>query len=100
MAKDFKVIQKSSAVLSEPRYIVVDSKTGVVLDDAQGYGYTSQKKAYAAYGYKMNSGARRDKERKIRAFLKEYPYLETDFAQDLEVWGFEDGKERKSSMNS
>lgn len=30
-------------------YIIVDTETGEILDDAQGYGYKTVKKAYAAY---------------------------------------------------
>lgn len=35
------------------RYIVVDSETGDILDNAQGYGYKSIEKAYKGYAYKM-----------------------------------------------
>lgn len=37
------------------RYIVIDADTGEVFDDAQGYGFTSAKKAYAAFYYKSRS---------------------------------------------
>jgi hypothetical protein len=36
----------------EKRYVVVDTETGKMLDDAQGYGYKSAQKAHAAYAYK------------------------------------------------
>ena len=35
------------------RYRIVSTETGEVLDDAQGYGYTTAQKAYAGYGYKL-----------------------------------------------
>ena len=38
---------------SKYRYIIVDAVTDEVLDDAQGYGYKSIKKAYRAYVYKL-----------------------------------------------
>lgn len=34
------------------RYVIVDVDTGEVFDDANGYGYTSKPKAYAALSYK------------------------------------------------
>lgn len=53
MADYFKVVY--SQVLSseyDPRYIVIQPNTGAVLDDAQGFGYTSREKAAKAYTYK------------------------------------------------
>ena len=37
-----------------PRYILVDETTGEIVDDAQGYGYTTAHKAYKGYGWKRN----------------------------------------------
>lgn len=37
----------------ETRYRVVDADTGEVLDDAQGYGYTSAQKAHRGFAYKQ-----------------------------------------------
>lgn len=42
----------------EARFIIVD-ESGNVLDDAQGYGYTSAEKAHRAWGWKTNKKARR-----------------------------------------
>lgn len=42
--------------LSKPydsRYVIVDTETGEILDDAQGYGYRTAQKAYAGYNYKI-----------------------------------------------
>ena len=36
----------------DPRYVIVDTSTGEIVDDAQGYGYRSKRKAYAAFAYK------------------------------------------------
>lgn len=44
----------------DARFVVVDTITGEILDDAQGYGYKSKIKAYKAYGYKL----KQQKERK------------------------------------
>ena len=35
------------------RYAIVDIATGEALDDSQGYGYRSPRRAYMAYEYKM-----------------------------------------------
>ena len=51
--KTYKVVEsKKLSTYDEKRYIIVDVKTGKILDDAHGYGYKSIKKAYSAYGYK------------------------------------------------
>ena len=39
---------------AETRYRVVDDETGKILDDAQGYGYTTRQKAFLAYNWKLN----------------------------------------------
>lgn len=46
----------------DKRYVVIDKDTGEILDNAQGYGYKSVQKAYAAYGYK-NRDKSKDKEK-------------------------------------
>ena len=45
---------KSEKVIinNNPRFIIVDSETGEVLDDAQGYGYKTIKGAFKAYKFK------------------------------------------------
>ena len=39
----------------EPRFVIVDETTGNVLDDAQGYGYTSAQNAHRAWSWKSKS---------------------------------------------
>ena len=60
----------------DKRYVVVDKDTGEVLDDAQGWGYKSVQKAYAAYSYKTRDKSKdaekRAKKRHILAWLKEH----------------------------
>ena len=53
-----KIIWTAKAVRSpslstnyEDRWILVDKSTGEIVDDAQGYGFTTEKKAYACYAY-------------------------------------------------
>ncbi len=39
----------------ETRYRIEDVNTGEVLDDAQGHGYKTARKAYVGYSYKTGS---------------------------------------------
>ncbi len=42
------------AVKQDDKFIIIDTGTGEVLDDAQGFGYTTAHKAYRGYGWKRN----------------------------------------------
>ncbi|EMF0203506.1 hypothetical protein NXK88_002789 [Enterococcus hirae] len=35
------------------RYVIVDTQTGEIVDDCQGYGYRTPRRAYACFGYKQ-----------------------------------------------
>ena len=35
----------------EDRWVLVDKETGEIVDDAQGYGFTTERKAYACFAY-------------------------------------------------
>ena len=60
----------------DKRYVVIDKDTGEVLDDAQGYGYRSVQKAYAAYAYKnrdkSKDAEKQARKRHILKWLKEH----------------------------
>ena len=71
------------------RYVIKNIKTGKILDDAQGYGYKTAQKAYAAYAYKTRDKSL-DKEKalkreKIKRWMKEHK----DFVNDLECFAIE-----------
>ena len=53
----------------ETRFAVFDAETGEMLDDAQGYGYRTAKKAWAAWTYKN-----RDKSKDREKARKKKPY--------------------------
>lgn len=76
----------------DKRYVVVDKDSGQVLDDAQGYGYKSIQKAYAAYSYKTRDKSKdaekRAKKRHILTWLKEHK----DFARLMEAVAFDSVK--------
>ena len=68
----------------EKRYCIVDVNTGEVLDDAQGYGYRTQQKAYAAYAYKTRDRSK-DKERQAkRQHIKSWMKKHKEFMNLLE----------------
>lgn len=60
----------------EKRFRIISTATGEILDDAQGYGYKTAQKAYAAYAYKIRDKSK-DKEKAakkkvIEAWMKEH----------------------------
>lgn len=88
-SKNIKAIK--SEVLSSrcsERFVIVDTETGEILDDAQGFGYKSAPKAYAAYNYKNKS----DKEKldKMEHYVKVYKWMIShkkvkDYFMDIEL---------------
>ena len=84
---------------TEFRYRIVSSETGEVLDDAQGYGYKTAQKAYAAYAFK-NRDRSKDKEKQkkkklIIKWIKEHNSFinllkEVEFEIAKGSWGPED----------
>ncbi len=76
----------------EIRYRIVSTETGEILDDAQGYGYKSAQKAYAAYAYKHRD-KKKDKEKQaqkkqIENWMKEH----RAFTDTLDYYAFEIAK--------
>lgn len=76
----------------DARYVIIDTNTGEVLDDAQGYGYKTSAKAYAAYGYKTRDRnkdvQKKENIRKIRIWMKE----NKDFMSLLDAYAFDIAK--------
>ena len=81
---------------AEIRFCIVSTETGEVLDDAQGYGYKTAQKAYAAYAYK-NRDKSKDKEKiekrkHIELWMKEHKFFvkamdDTAFEIAKGTWG-------------
>lgn len=46
------IVDENLSTRNQKRFVIVDNKTGEVVDDAQGYGYRSKHNAYAAFIYK------------------------------------------------
>jgi hypothetical protein len=95
MDDNIKVIKsKELSEQFEPRFIVVNTETGEILDDANGYGYKTVQKAYAGYGYKSRSRQQvadiKRKEAAIFKWLSEHK----DMDKELEAsafYGLKDG---------
>ena len=69
-SKSYKSIRSDSLSSAyDPRFVIVDVSTGEVLDDAQGYGYKSAQKAYAAWSYKTRSPEKKAKMERIEEWL-------------------------------
>lgn len=76
----------------DKRYVIVSKETGEVLDDAQGYGYKTPQKAYAAWAYKTRDRSKdAEKEAKrnnIRKWMKEHK----GFVRAMDEYAFEIAK--------
>lgn len=91
MKNSISVVAVESSSLSrkgERRYVILDVETGEILDDAQGYGYKSAQKAYAAWGYK-NRDKSKDQEKAarrehIRKWMNEHKF----FVRAMNEWAF------------
>lgn len=75
--RNVKVIKSESlSTQYEWRFVVIDTDTGEVLDNAQGYGYKSRQKAMAAWSYKNRDRSKdtekKKKERKIKDWMRHH----------------------------
>ena len=94
MAKvEYEVVR--SEKLSEPfddRYVVISKATGEILDDAQGYGYRTARKAHAGFAYK-NRDKSKDEEKARRHFhILKWMKHHKNFMETLEQYAFEIAK--------
>ena len=65
------VLGKELSTYNDNRYVIVDSETNEIIDDAQGYGYKTPRNAHAAYAYKNRDKSKdAEKEAKKRVVLK------------------------------
>lgn len=72
----------------EPRYIVVDFNTGAILEDAQGYGYKTPRKAHAAWGYKNRTPAQKAAQESAKKTVRKWAKEHRDFMDDMEDLAF------------
>lgn len=77
MAKQIKVVKMPNAY---GRYIIVNSDTSEILDDAQGYGYRSPQKAHATWSYRHPSSKSAYNRKINKQYLKAHTHLSDDWA--------------------
>lgn len=69
------------------RFVIVDDHESVI-DDANGYGYKSQKSANKAMWYKFGGGKEKkaELEKRKKQFFREYPGMEKYLDTLYETW--------------
>lgn len=77
---------------SDTRYCIVSTETGEILDDAQGYGYKSAQKAYAAYAYKHRDKSKDDEKKAKIKHIHEWLKSHKEFEKAIEVYALEIAK--------
>ena len=92
MAKITVVKSESLSDNYGDRFIVVDGETGEILDDAQGYGYKTIKKAYAAWAWKNRDKSKDSEKAKKRDHIKKWLKEHKGFSKTLETVAFEIAK--------
>jgi len=76
----------------DERFIVVDKETGEILDDAQGYGYKTVKKAYAAWTWKNRDKSKDGEKAKKRKHIQKWMQEHKSFVRTMDVFAFEIAK--------
>lgn len=77
---------------SETRYCIVSTETGEILDDAQGYGYKTAQKAYAAFAYKHRDKSKDKERRKKKKHIENWMKQNKDFVKLMDYYSFEIAK--------
>ena len=113
MGKKYKAIStivtqkpgtKYDSETREKRYVIIDTESGEIVDDAQGYGYKTAQKAYAGWSYKNRDKSKdkekAEKERIIARWLREnkkFVRLLDSVAFDIQTrqWEYEDKVDAK-----
>ena len=91
--KNIAVVEdKNLSSQYDKRYVVIDKDTGEVLDNAQGYGYRSVQKAYAAYGYKTRDKSKDSEKRAKKKYILKWLSEHKDFAQLMEIAAWDSAK--------
>ena len=72
----------------DPRYVVVDTETGEILDDAQGYGYKTAQNAMRAWAYKNRTPAQKKKQENAKEAVRKFCKEHKSFVRGLEADAF------------
>lgn len=70
----------------EPRYRIINKETGEVIDDAQGAGFKSKRKAYAAYKWKKTRSERNFLNKQLKRWDKAHSEVKKLYHDLLETW--------------
>ena len=76
----------------QKRYVIVNIDTGETLDDAQGYGYKTPQKAYAAYAYKTRDKSKDTEIRERHSILRQWAKDNKQFVSLMDQIAFEIAK--------
>lgn len=93
MERNYEVVKSEElSTRYDERYVVISKETGETLDDAQGYGYKSVRKAYAAYAYKTRTPEQKAAKEEKDVVLKKWCKENKSFIRDLDQFAFEIAK--------
>ena len=81
----------------EKRYMVVDGKTGEIVDNAQGWGFKSIKNAYTCLYHKLNRKELDDEKRTVKKWLEEHKTFK-DRLEDMLWYAAKDGDKITEGM--
>ena len=74
---------------SETRWRLVDTDTGEIVDDAQGWGYKSAQNAHRAYGYRKRPKGKRRRgasvKRRVKRLMEGNPALYDEIMADMVI---------------
>lgn len=73
----------------ETRFCIIDTDTGEIVDDANGYGYKSPKKAYAGFSYKTRDKSKDKAKRAKRTHIVKWMDQHKSFVRTLNQYAFE-----------
>lgn len=76
----------------DKRYVIANSRSGNILDDAQGYGYKSAANARAAWLYKNRDKTKDREKAEKKAEIRKWMKVHRDFMRLLEQCAFEIAK--------
>jgi hypothetical protein len=77
----------------QARYAIADPETGEILDDAQGYGYKSRKKAYAGWSYTNRDKSKDPHFKKIKRWFKSKQNEELlEAIEEALIYAYEEGQ--------
>ena len=74
---------------SETRYVIKDTESGVIVDDAQGYGYKSAQKAYAGWAYKNRDRSKDTEKAEKEIIILQWMKENRSFIRLLDTLAFE-----------